>query len=544
MTGYVKTVREFLGSDTKDICFELLGSCEDAGQSLIDSWRVLTEDAKRALDAYPLPDDAVVAMEYLLPTDGMSIDLLVAGTDRDGEKKAFIIESKQWNDSFVNSARFCSRRSDGGELHPQLQVSRHALAFKEYLDIGERFDVSPFVFVRNCTFAGIRTLKDRNPLSGATASVPVYNSLETIFSQIASDLSGGMSCDVLLNAKYRPSRTIIQAMRSIVTRQEPFILTAEQSAAVQEVKLAISQGKKAVRITGAAGSGKTAILLNLYVEYSNTPNCPLSPVFVSGAQNTAYYKSAYPEVEGSFAYSYGLKRLITRNNGSNFIVLMDEAQHNDKGIISRLLQCGAVVVLCYDANQTISANNALDELSALEERDDFTDIRLCGSVRFNGSDVAERNIRNYLKGSNETIADENFEFAAFDDFTSFQDKVLQTIRLKPQATVAVVGLLCDDADRFTNAAGSALFTKWGNKSECEWIPYVMQKDYLSKNGGKLWVGTWWMPGLDVDYVAVIVGSDAKRTRDGIKADLSHSKALPHGSQRGGRNEPSRGKEDA
>ena len=52
---------------------------------------------------------------------------------------------------------------------------------------------------------------------------------------------------------------------------------------------------------------------------------------------------------------------------------------------------------------------------------------------------------------------------------------------------------------------------------------VDAKDYLNKNDGKLWVGTWWLPGLDVDYVAVIVGGDLVRTPSGVVAVTEKAK---------------------
>ena len=49
-----------------------------------------------------------------------------------------------------------------------------------------------------------------------------------------------------------------------------------------------------------------------------------------------------------------------------------------------------------------------------------------------------------------------------------------------------------------------------------------KKDYFNSSPN-LWVGTWWMPGLDVDYTAVIVGGDAIRTSQGIIGNPQQSK---------------------
>ena len=113
----------------------------------------------------------------------------------------------------------------------------------------------------------------------------------------------------------------------------------------------------------------------------------------------------------------------------------------------------------------------------------------------------------------------------YDSFDEFQEKVFSTIREHPEETVAVAGLLSKDASDYTykRKPESKLFTKWDYKGECQWVPYVNRKDYLTENDGKIWVGTWWLPGLDVDYIAVIIGGDAKLTSNGLVAIPENAK---------------------
>lgn len=211
--------------------------------------------------------------------------------------------------------------------------------------------------------------------------------------------------------------------------------------------------------------------------------------------------------------------MVAKTKGNLYYVLMDEAQHNQEGIIQTMIDRNVTLVLCYDISQVINANNSIAELTNLEKREDFLCINLEKSVRFNGSQLAEKNIRNYLKGSLDIKEDNIFEFKVFNDLKTFQEKIVSTINNHPDDTVAVVGLLSNDASKYTNSENpdSIFFTQWGNKAECDWLPYINDKNYLSKNNGNLWVGTWWMPGLDVDYVAVIVGGDANHSSNGIKA---------------------------
>lgn len=521
MQGYVALLKDFRNTRVEEIVAKLRASYPCAEASQVASWHTLILDAQSAEAINELPDDTVIAIEYSLPTEGMAIDMIVAGRNAENQKVAFIVESKQWNDAFIGQLKFSAYREDGKELHPQVQVSRHRLSFCDYLDVGQEYTVHPYVFIRNCSRHAIDIIQSSNPRPNQTLNVTVTNRINDVFSRALNEIVSAIPEDAtaLIEAEYCPSKDIVKAMESIVTKDEPFILTEEQRETVAKVKQAISNGKKIIRITGAAGSGKTAILLNLYVEYLNEVGTTTRPIFISGAQNTAYYRSVYPQVEASFNYSFSLDRMVAKTKGSLYVIMMDEAQHNQQGIITNMVNRGATLILCYDPSQIINADNSIAELKGLETREDFVTIELQSSVRFNGSQVAEKNIKNYLRGNNDFESDDAFDFRTFTDFSEFQTAVVDTIRSQPNASVAVAGLLSNDSDDYTYEGNpkSILFTKWGNKTECEWMPYIGSKDYLNKNDGKLWVGTWWLPGLDVDYVAVIVGGDLLRTPSGVIA---------------------------
>lgn len=526
MKGYVDTIKNFLYTSTDDIVRELREIYPEAQESQVQSWITLINDIKTADNIKDVPEDCVIALEYSLPTDGMAIDCTILGLDSNQQKSAVLLEAKQWDDDYINTQQFSSYRGDDTELHPQVQISRHKLSFSDYLNIGYDYRPYPIVYIRNCTLQTANLLIENNPLL-STKNVPVYISLQKMISENVSVLKSGSveMIDELKNAEFCPSKGIEDAMASIIDKEEPFILTAEQQEVFEQVKENIDKGKKIIRIKGKAGSGKTAILVNLYVEYLNLEKDDIVPIFISGAQNTAYYKSKYPEVESSFTYSFSALRMLEQNRGRNGIVLMDEAQHNEPGVVTKIVDLGATVVLCYDENQIISANNSINELNILERRRDFVALELEGSVRFNSSQSAEINISNYLNGGKYTIEDDEFEFCAFVDFSSFQEKIYSTIKNNPKSKVAVMGLLSNDVQKFTCGSNrnSRLFARWGTKAECQWMPYINEKDYLKKNNGNLWVGTWWMPGLDADYVAIIVGGDAKLTINGIEAVPEQSK---------------------
>ena len=528
MDGYITTVGNFIIQSSEQIITSLKSIYPMAEKSQVDSWRTLVDDVKRSNLLPSIPQDCVIAIEYSLPTDGMAADLILAGRDTSGERIAIIIESKQWDDSWIHAYDFSAYRENERELHPQVQVSNHKLSFQQYLDIGQNYTVIPFVFIRNCSCNALSYLKSKCPRENYR-DIEIQNDINEIIDSFLQLVVSGDECiaDELRNAAYSPSIEIIDAMKSIVTKEDPFILTAEQRSVVEQIEKSVLDGKRIIRIFGAAGTGKTAILLNLYIRFleeKETGN--IRPIFISGAQNTALYRSLYPEVERSFTYSYSLKRMVERTKGNLYVILMDEAQHNSPGIITNMVEQGCTIILCYDENQTINAvDNSIEEIRRLEQREDFVSFELKEKIRYNGSQYAEENIRTLLDGGSSFRDDEKYDFMLCDSFDEFQEKVFSTIREHPDETVAVAGLLSQDASDYSykRKPESKLFTKWGYKGECKWVPYVYRKDYLTENDGKIWVGTWWLPGLDVDYIAVIIGGDAKLTSNGLVAIPENAK---------------------
>lgn len=517
MANYIKSVGEFLADDSDYIIEEIKKNNPESESSQIQSWKALITDLKNS-NISNLDKSITISLEYSLPLDGMGIDVLFAGLDKFNQKKVIIVEAKQWVDSNVFTYEFGEYRSETLTLHPQIQVSRHAAAFKDYLSIGENYEVRPLIFAKNLTISGIRRLLETNP-SKTTTNVPIEVKINKIIEIVSNEImsSNNDINNELKTAEYKPSKSIISAMSSMVSRYDPFILTKEQEEVVTTVLKELDSGKKVIRITGAAGSGKTAILLHLYIKLLNESNDDKRPIFISGAQNTKLYQSLFPEVERSFTFSFSLNRMVGRTIGHKYFICMDEAQHNEQGIITEMINRGAHLILCYDEAQTINANNALTELESLDNRKDFVSINLKNSVRYSGSQVFETNVKKVLNGEKNLLADDKFDFRVFDSIDELEKHTIDLIKQKPNSTVAITGLLSNDAKDISERPGSHIFLNWGYQGESRWIPYIEGKNYLDQYNGKLWVGTWWLPGLDVDYISVIVGNDARMTINGLKA---------------------------
>lgn len=525
MRGYISTVRDFLNETPQAVVQQLLNTYPEASASQIRSWEVLINDIKSSSSFCKICPSAVISLELSLFVENMSVDLLISGTAFSNDNIAFLIESKQWGDEYMHEHRLSAYRETDALLHPQVQVYHHYLSFRDYIHVVPSItQIYPFVYMRNASNEGCTYLKETNP-DVITVDIPIFNNIDDIFDIIADNLANEtlISADTLREATYSPSLSIIDSMNAIVTREVPFILTDEQEQVLLHILDLISSGKRIIQINGSAGSGKTAILLNIYVRMLRKNN-RFMPLFVSGAQNTHLYKSLYPEVAGSFNFTFSLRNTIRNLQNRYPVILLDEAQHNQVGIISDLLMNpSTIVILCYDEWQTINANNALSEILSFKEREDFASISLNNNVRFNGSQIFESNVKAYLTSARVPLHDDLYDFRVFSSFDEIKDETYKIINNNPESEVALLGLLSSDAHDLSLASNGFMHVSWENKAETRWIPYIKEKNYLSKNNGSLWVGTWWMPGLDIDYSVLIIGDDARLTSNGFEGIPRHSK---------------------
>jgi len=221
MRGLILTVEQFVRLNSSDVVSRLCELYPNAEQSQVRSWQVLAEDVLTSTALSKLPRTALICFEFSLPTDDMAVDLIVAGKNKSGRSVACLVESKQWSDDYILRSRFSTHRSVGSELHPQIQVERHSLSFRDYLDIGSNFEVRPFVFLRNATNVGLDYMVSHNP-RGINRRIPICLAMDEVLLEAASMFVECSCLDIksgLEESYLKPCKSIFDAMKSIVTNQ-------------------------------------------------------------------------------------------------------------------------------------------------------------------------------------------------------------------------------------------------------------------------------------------------------------------------------------
>ena len=410
-------------------------------------------------------------------------------------------------------------------LYPQVQVHKHEISLKNYLNIGSRISkVFPYVFLEHATEIGVNKVKE-NP-DPNSRNIPIITNMNAFIDAIIDfNLQPGITgISDLYDAQFFPSRDIINAMSSLLETEEPFVLTESQEKKVQEIINAINNNNKIIHISGPAGSGKTAILVNLFIRLLKlAPETGNTPLFSPGGQNASVYQKLYSQISDMFSFTFGMQKHLHRASASKTILLIDEGQSNQNGMILEFVNAGATVVFCYDDNQIVNFNSCIKEIPFLKTMQGYKNIRLTECVRFNGSQIFEINVRRCLDGNYDFIPDDKYYFKVVNNMDDVRNEI-QKIRFEhPESTLCLSGLLSNDSEEIQRTASDLFFTKWGKKKETEWMPYVLGNHYEEKFDGRYWLGTWWLPGLDVDYNVVIVGGDAIMTDAGLVADRLQTK---------------------
>ncbi len=519
MNGFVSYINNFNELDTYQILSLLKYQNPNVSESIVKSWEVLLNDIFLCDSIRKFDSKIIIGIEYNVYVDNMGVDLFVYG-QIDNKQTLFILESKQWDDEYIFSNEFSNYREESKILLPQRQISKHKIAIKKYLDIGEKIDdIITYVYIKNASEKGIEKLKQY----GNKANSIFISNLDNFFNDILESklIIGKMSVDDFKKCEYSPSIDVIKAMEGIINTDPCYILNEEQEKVLKRIIKEINNGKRIIQISGSAGSGKTAVLLQLYVTLLRQMNkTGLKPFLSTGGQNTHLYRSLYPDFDDLFCWTFSLQK---RDSGyQRRILLIDEAQSNKNGVMSDLLSSGAIIVFCYDDKQVINLNNSLYELDLIANNKDYCNIMLSGSVRFNGSNYFDKNVRKFVYGSNDSfIEDDKYLFK----ICNSKEELFNEINYieKTHNTMSISGLLCNNTDELLKKLDNRFFVKWNNKTEIEWVPYVRRKNYKHEFDGKYWIGTWWMPGIDVDYNIVILGNDVKYSKNGLEVIPENSK---------------------
>lgn len=244
------------------------------GESEFLSWQQsLAAVADVADDAKT--DDIGVLVEYHLPLSERRIDVMLFGRRRSREPGSLLIELKRWRDVDVEDEFALNvLTGDTEHLHP----SQQALAYARYLEDVHSEYSEQNVRVRPCSYCHEMTPCDGSILrDGRFSSIleqsPVFlaGEREMLAALLNDEVGHGGGVDIMHDVRagaFRPNKSIVQHLESVLKRDDEWHLLDEQRKAYNAIwaelqRLGRSRKRSAVLVRGGPGTGKSVIAVQL-----------------------------------------------------------------------------------------------------------------------------------------------------------------------------------------------------------------------------------------------------------------------------------------
>ncbi len=284
MLAYVGTKEQFLddGPDIQDkvkaAVEAKLGIKVPVGSPEYNSWQNSLGNAMfHVLDRSAIPNNAGVAIEYRIHGRGRRIDFMCSGFDGAGGAQVVVVEMKQWTEVAHSPFGDCVQTAVGRGIrttpHPSYQAWSYASLLHDFYEAVSDVPIAlaPCAYAHNCPDPSvIRDIRYGDLLVRA----PVFlkgerDSLGTFLSHDIQTGDDGSVLDQLDASRIRPSRQLVEALRSMLDGNDEFVLIDEQKVAFEQILQRVEQaralGKATLVVEGGPGTGKSVIAINALV---------------------------------------------------------------------------------------------------------------------------------------------------------------------------------------------------------------------------------------------------------------------------------------
>ncbi len=523
------------------------------GASEYNSWMNSLARMDLVVNDPGIPDGAVVALEYQIPTTAKRIDFMIGGVDGEGRTNILLVELKQWSEAEKTSLDGCVKTVVGGAprvvQHPCAQVYNYARLL-ENLNAGiyeNGISLHPSAYLHNYRDDARDQIEDPT-YSFYLTKVPLYlmhdgpKLTEEIKRRIKKEPRPDLF-EIVDTGRLKPSKALQDSILPLLNGQEAFYMIDEQQVAYSTIlhlvqRCHASSNKHTIVIQGGPGTGKSVIAVSLlarlvkegfscsYVTKNAAPREVFSSLLVQGNKSKAY-------IAGLFRSSASF---WNERPDRYDCLLVDEAHrlnaksgmfaNRGENQIKELIQAARVSVFFLDEDQIIHAK----DIGSLEEIRKWT--RACGSTLVANDDLVLRS-QFRCNGSNGYIAwldnaigirstanaefstiDFNYDFRVYRNPVQMRDDLERLNRINNKARM--VAGYCYDWVSKNNARKKDIVLRDGFSAQWNFSTtktWAIDKDSFDQVGC---IHT--SQGLEFDYIGVIIGRDLRMENGGVVAD--------------------------
>ncbi len=541
--------RQVENQDLVDNLYQLIREKHrGVAKSEILSWRNSLQYMYMILNDPAVPQDAGIAIEYVIPSTSKRIDFLISGYDHQDRSNVVIIELKQWESAAVVSEKDSIVQTVlGGGLrevaHPCYQAWSYAQLLKDFNQNVEeqRISVHPCAYLHN-----YRRAEDDpfvNSFSALTRDTPLFTSHDTnkLRKFIKRYIQKGDQTKILFeidNGKIRPSKSLQDSIRNMLAGNPEFIMVDDQKVAYEEA-LTLSKKcqkdckKRVLIVEGGPGTGKSVVAVNLLVTFINkglvaqyiTKNSAPRDVYNAMLKGSMKKSSIDNLFKSSGSY-------VDAEENELDVAIVDEAHRlnaksglfrRGENQVAEIIHASKFTIFFVDEKQMISTSDigSLNELET-QSRKANAEIRfgvLQSQFRCNGSNgyLQWLDAALDLTDDKDMVYDFDFDFRIYDDPNDLHEEIR---RKNVNNKARLLAGYCwewpkerrNDPDFHDIEIKDKNFSISWNLNNTR--TYALDPDSVNEAGC---IHT--SQGLEFDYVGVIIGDDLVFEPGRLKTDL-------------------------
>ena len=515
------------------------------------SWQNSMQFMRNIVDDSDIDDDVQIAIEYNIPQTAKRVDFMVSGYDAGGNPGMVIVELKQWSKlEKVENTETLVETYTGNAMrkvvHPSYQAWSYAQLITDYNSAVQDRHVrlAPCVFLHNYV------RKDNDPLDddryeAYTSEAPAFTKGQVgdLREFIKKCVKNGDKKEVLYMVDHgviRPSKSLQNAIASMIKGNEEFIMIDEQRVVYEEIiKLSTrtqrDHKKRTVICTGGPGTGKSVIAVRLlaeltqrgqFVQYVSKNSAPRQ-VYAAKLKGKVRKSSVDNMFKGSGMYTEA------GNNAVNTL-LADEAHrlneksgmfHNKgENQIKEIIHASGCSVFFIDESQRVTMDDigSVDEIRkwAKEEGSEVTELELVSQFRCNGSNGYLAWIDDLLEireTANYNLDGLDYEVRLCDDPADVQRIIIEKNRESNRARI--LAGYCWNWPK-ENRKNSGFHDIQIGDFSISWNLDDGQAFAISENSVNEAGCIHTTQGLEFDYVGVIMGDDIRYEDGHVVTDFT------------------------
>lgn len=386
--SFQKDVSNGLIADKLDSLFINLGFTRESKQEF-DSWKHSLPRIGLILSDRRIDDNVQVALEYQIPLTSKRVDFMVAGSNGDNDS-VIIVELKQWEDCTITTRSNIVKAFTGGALrdvvHPSQQAYSYAKLIEHFNEDVRNYNLKlfPCAYLHNFKESNRHHICNER-YTEAIKDAPIYlqedsEKLKDFISEHVFLPSDKKLFDIIEHGKLRPSKSLQDAIGSILNGNKEFEMIDEQYVAYATVLKLVENTigkdeKHTVIVQGGPGTGKSVIAINLLAKILNNNNSCVYTTKTSAPRYT--FSQSLVGERHSLSYLRGLFKssgtfVDTKNNTYDCIIVDESHRLNLKsGLygnlgenqVKEIINAGKISVFFIDEDQIVT----MKDIGTIEE---------------------------------------------------------------------------------------------------------------------------------------------------------------------------------